>query len=200
MPRERLLGDGQRLAEAPGEEQRQHEDAPKRELQPRIVTPVRQADRLPQGLDCLLRRAAQGSGGGGRRGEDRLQAQVAALVGERLQVRQECGRLLARHADAYAEAEDVRARRAAELPCLGGFGQPLEELPSLAPVAQGLGEIAHADPFGRTSAPARGLQRLPRARPVVGEERRTFVELARIQVRDDACDRRVHAAHGQEGV
>ena len=86
----------------------------------------------------------------------------------------------------------MRARRAAELPRLGGFGQPLEELPDLAPVAQGLGEVAHADPFGRTPAPARGLQRLPRARPVVGEERRTFVELARIQVRDDACDRRVH--------
>src|SRR5262249_1449384 len=103
-------------------------------------------------------------------------ARIGAPGGERLARGDDRVHLLLGIANPEPPHENAAAGREPEPRRLVGIGRTREPLSPLSPVTETLRQVAAHGPLGRALAPARGLQHLARALPVLREERGSFVE------------------------
>src|SRR6185369_6081155 len=146
--------------------------------------PVRDGDSLRLAAERFVELAREHICRATRSQQQAVEGEVPGALGEPPSLVQELFRLLDGDAEARAQVHDTNPRQEAEIRRLGRLGDTREELPYPAPVTCRLDRVSPARPFPCAPVPARRLEQVARALPVVGEERGALVELVAVPVLD----------------
>jgi hypothetical protein len=189
-----LVRDGKALAEPPGMKISNGQGVPNGHSQADVLRLVGAPNRLEEQVQALC----DGPGDQPDVAEavqDLAQdMRVAAPCRELPCFSEKRGCLVLRIAHTSEVQHDLGAHGGSLSEALRRLREGVQELPPAPPVPQRLGRIVEPHPLGRTPMPLCRFPSVTRSLPVVGEQRRTFAELRRVDLLDRTGDRGVDRA------